>query len=300
MSKCLLEEGICTNQEDALSLATTKFQDCIKDGINIASFREYFEEEGLDITDMLPDESDYDYNLSNLLNDKQTIKVIFKSKLTCFALAGLSLVNLYWSIKQFKEIHLNFKEKIEKIKSYKSRLKKIKTNFEDHTKELIIFDNDDYNKFINNVKKVRDNVQNDKNMLEVLINDLQTEIKSSSTQRNIEIAGLIGSVALTCAGGVGALVTKGIPQIVYGFSTLGNLCCTGMHSINLDDCLNYIRDLEKILKQAKDLNNAIIKFIDELILKLEKKKLEFPDFYKNVKEIRKIQNKQKLNFKNQK
>lgn len=147
---------------------------------------------------------------------------------------------------------------------------------------------------------MRDNVQNDKNMLEDLINDLQTEIKIASTQRNKEIAGLIGSVALTAAGGVGALVTKGIPQVVYSFSTLGNLCCSGMHYINLADCENYIKDLKEILKEAKDLNNAIIEFIDELTLKLEKKKLEFPDFYKSVQEIRKKQNKQILNFKNQK
>ena len=231
LAKHFLNDGICTNREEALTMAKQEIQSCKENNTSFVN---------INLGEEYDDEYEYEYDVSKLVDFKKSTKVFFKNNITCFAVAGLSLINLYWSVKEFREIHLDFEQKIAGLKKYRSRLAEINKNFENHTSELKILDDDDYALFINNIKKVRCNVLEDKKMLELLIKDLQTEIEKASNKRNMEIAGLIGSVALTAAGGVGTLVTKGLQSAVYGLSTLGNICCVGMHSINLTDYLSYI------------------------------------------------------------
>lgn len=298
LAKCLTKDGICDTFEEAMKMAAEEIQNCQKNCTNMACFkcREKVEDSSL-FSRVFGGKEEYEestkeYDISKFLDKKKITKEIFKNKLTYLTLAAVSLVNLYWSIKQFKEIHSD----LEKLKYYKNELKKIKKKFEEHTEKLIIIDDDDSFNFIDNLKKVKDNIQTDKDDLKELINKIQNEINNSSNKRNWEIAGVIGSLAMTTVGGVGVFVTKGIEKAVYGASSIGNLFSAGLHVCNSVEISNYIGGLEKILKEAKVLNNSIVKCIDDLTIKLKEKKLEYPDFYKKVEEIRGFQDKQRKPF----
>lgn len=172
-------------------------------------------------------------------------------------------------------------------------IKKYKKKFEEHTKEIEIFDNENYNKFINNIKTVRDNIQEDQKKLEQLIKDIENEIEQASKKKNLEIAGVVGSLALTAIIGFGSVLTGGLTSAAYVVSSLFNLASGGFHTSNLIGLLKYISDLRKILKEANELNEQIKGCIDKLISKLNEKKFEYPDFHKEFKKIREIQNKKK-------
>ena len=289
LAKELIKCNFCDNNlEEVIDMVTEKYMDCKKCCKNIISFAE---DQGLDFDeDDIDSDSDLEYNLSDLLNNKQTIKVIFKNQFVCIALVAVSFANLYWSIKGFKNYYYEIEEK---IGSYNSELKRIKKNFEEHTKELEIFDNENYNKFINNIKTVRDNIQQDQIKLEQLIKDIENEIEQASKKRNLEIAGVVGSIALTAITGVGSVVTGGLTSAAYGVSSLFNLVSGGLHTSNLIKLLKYISDLRKILKEANELDEQIKGCIDKLISKLNEKKLEYPDFHKEFIKIRTIQNMKK-------
>ena len=296
IAKSLIRCNFCDNNlEEVIDMVTSEYMDCKKCCRNVISF---VKDECFDLYENInfnENIEDLQYDLSDLLNNKQIIKVFFKNQFVCLALTAVSFANLYWSIKEFKNYYYEIEEK---IGSYDSRLKSVKKKFEDHTKELEIFDSENYHKFINNIKTVRDNIQQDQKELEDLIKDIENEIEQASKKRNLEIAGVVGSIALTAITGVGSVVTGGLTSASYGISSLLNFVSGGFHTKNLIKLLKYISDLRKILKEANELNEKIIGCIDKLISKLNEKKLEYPEFHKEFKIIREIQNKKKVNNSN--
>lgn len=217
-------------------------------------------------------------------NSKNTIEnIVSLTKIACesgipaFAYLALSLVNLAWSICEFKETS----KEIDKIGVYKERLERIKKSFENNSDPKLDY-KDDISSANEKIRKAIDAVRKDFDDLIELISDIEASIKKIKQQEKkawistaISITGFIGGVAVVLTGGasIGLACTYGVGVVAHAVSG----------AINIEDIVkacNGIEQLKEVLKEAIEQRKIMEEKLNELLSKEkmlhnECKKLKF-------------------------
>ena len=217
-------------------------------------------------------------------NSKNTIenilslaKIACESGISAFAYLALSLVNLAWSICEFKETS----KEIDKIGVYKERLERIKKSFENNSDPKLDY-KDDISSANEKIRKAIDAVRKDFDDLIELISDIEASIKKIKQQEKkawistaISITGFIGGVAVVLTGGasIGLACTYGVGVVAHAASG----------AINIRDIVKAcdgIEQLKEVLKEAIEQRKIMEEKLNELLSKEkmlhnECKKLKF-------------------------
>ena len=205
--------------------------------------------------------------INTLKNNKekygQQLKDCYSSKMSIAMHGFMTLLNVYTTITQYKKI----KSLTDKIPIYRERLKDIYSTFSRHNIELKIIENlrnislREMNIIIDG--KVKD-IKNDKNEILKLIAEITEAINKSQEIKSEEIGNLISSIIQTSLGIIGGIVSGGVISGIYIASSVVNgICCIG-HGININDCIDNINDLNKVLLEAKEKEKEINEKIAEL------------------------------------
>jgi tetratricopeptide (TPR) repeat protein len=202
-------------------------------------------------------------------------KTFFKSKLVCGLHAGLSFINLCWSI---YELNQTYKD-AEIIKKYTKRLDDIIKAFESH-QELIGVIPDDFEKAISHIKYILSLIAEDQRKLSILIEDILKRLEFQNSQKDKSVKGIFASIGLGIFGVAGACLTGGGTAIVYGVSTLSNILSLAIHAKNISESTKYINQYHALLKKAMNEQKRMQKQYEDLVERLmnmineEKDKLE--------------------------
>ena len=221
------------------------------------------------------------------------MECIFQSQITCGLIAAASVINLYYSIKQFYDIS-KITEEISKSKDiYKNKFNEIKERFESHLKEINLYDLDP-SQILNRITYIKNNIEGDKNQLLDLLVQIKRDIaileeKTSSSKKGAIISGIIGTIS-----GIGAIIASGGISAIYTLSTISNLVSLSSHVKSAYDCYALIDELMKIEKDANEEINKIQKAIEQLDSMSKQKECSLPSFYK---EYIKILENQSINLK---
>jgi len=201
------------------------------------------------------------------------MKDCYSSKISIAMHGFMTFLNVYTTITQYKKI----KSLTDKIPIYRKTLEDIYSTFKRHKEELEIIENlrnisiREMNIIIDG--KVKD-IKNDKNEILKLIAEITESIKRCQDIKSEEIGNLISSIVQTSLGIIGGIVSGGVISGIYFASSVVNgICCIG-HGVNINECLDDINDLNKVLLEAKEKE----KEIDEEIERLN-------EFFKENKEI---------------
>jgi len=202
-------------------------------------------------------------------------KTFFKNNYVCGLHAGLSFINLFWSIHELRQ---TFKE-ADKIKGYEKELNTIIMAFKSH-QELIGILPDNFNEATKHIKYILSLIKEDQKNLSNLIQEIIKGIEIQNSQKDKSVYGIFSSLGLFVFGAVGGVVTGGGTAIVYGVSSLANVISLAIHSKNYTESSNYLKQYHELLKRAMDEKSKMEKQYDELVSKLmemvdkEKEKLE--------------------------
>jgi len=226
----------------------------------------------------------------------EKVKCVFKSQITCGLVAAASLLNLILSIKQFNDAQ-KLIEQISKSKnSYELDLKRIKTNFKNHLKELNLNGLNVY-QFIDRINYFRDIIEKDKIELEYLLLKIKTDIERLKYKKNESIKGAVFSGFLAAFAGIGAVITSGGISAIYSLSAFGNLVPLATSVNTAHDCAVLIDELIKIQKETENEIKEIQKAIDNLNLKIKQKNCSLPTFYQEFNQVLEKQSEQfKINY----
>lgn len=209
------------------------------------------------------------------LGTLKKFKTFFKNNYVWGIHAGLSFINLFWSIHELRQ---TFKE-ADKIKGYETKLNNIIMAFKSH-QELIGILPDNFNEATKHIKYILSLIKEDQKNLSDLIQEIIKRIEIQNSQKDKSVKGIFSSLGLLVFGVVGGVVTGGGTAIIYGVSSLANVISLAVNSKNYTESSNYLKQYHELLKKAMDEKSKMEKQYDELVAKLmemvdkEKEKLE--------------------------
>ena len=209
----------------------------------------------------------------NLVKYKDTIKECYSSKISIAMHGFMTLLNVYSTITQYYKI----KSYTDDIPIYKDRLKETYSTFIRHKEEISIILNlqnisiREMNIIIDG--KVKD-IQNDKNEIIKLIAEITESINRCKEIKSEETGNLVSSIIQTCFGIIGGIATGGVTAGIYYTSSVINALSSIGHGVNINNCIDTINDLNKVLLEAKEKEKEIDKEIERL-----------KEFFKENKEI---------------
>ena len=209
------------------------------------------------------------------LGPLKKLKTFFKNDYVNGLHAGLSFINLFWSIHELRQ---TFKE-ADKIKGYEKELNTIIMAFKSH-QELIGILPDNFDEATKHIKYILSLIKEDQTNLSNLIQEIIKRIEIQNSQKDKSVKGIFSSLGLLVFGAVGGIVTGGGTAIVYGVSSLANVISLAVNSKNYTESSNYLKQYHELLKRAMDEKSKMEKQYDELVAKLmemvdkEKEKLE--------------------------
>lgn len=111
---------------------------------------------------------------SETLSFKQQLSTIFNSNIFTGIVVIASAINLIISIKEYNDVSKLTKEISDK--KYSKQIENIKEQFNKHINELNLRDGD-YNQIIENINKVKKNIEDDKKNLAKIIIEINKDIK---------------------------------------------------------------------------------------------------------------------------
>jgi len=226
----------------------------------------------------------------------EKVKCVFKSQITCGLVAAASLLNLILSIKQFNDAQKLIEQIAKSKNSYELDLKRIKTNFKNHLKELNLNGLNVY-QFIDRINYIRDIIEKDKIELEYLLLKIKTDIERLKYKKNESIKGAVFSGFLAAFAGIGAVITSGGISAIYSLSAFGNLVPLATSVNTAHDYAVLIDELIKIQKETENELKEIQKAIDNLNLKIKQKNCSLPTFYQEFNQVLEKQSEQfKINY----
>lgn len=200
------------------------------------------------------------------------------------------------SIKQFNDAQKLIEQIAKSKNSYELDLKRIKTNFKNHLKELNLNGLNVY-QFIDRINYIRDIIEKDKIELEYLLLKIKTDIERLKYKKNESIKGAVFSGFLAAFAGIGAVITSGGISAIYSLSAFGNLVPLATSVNTAHDCAVLIDELIKIQKETENELKEIQKAIDNLNLKIKQKNCSLPTFYQEFNQVLEKQSEQfKINY----
>ena len=269
----------CTNHNYTKSEALDLANKCVNDVENNGICGKYdflFKDQsgGNDVLNINADKG----KLNNLEPLKKA-KTFFKSKLVWGIHAGLSFINLFWSIYELRQTY----KEADMIRTYGKRLDEIINTFKSHQMELGVL-SDNFYEAAKRIKYVLSLIREDQKNLSDLIKEIIKRIEFQDSQKDKSVKGIISSIGLGIFGLAGGIVTSGltniVPVIAYGVSSLANIISLAIHAQNLSESSKYLKQYNALLKKSMEERSKMEKYYDELVEKLiemvgkEKDKLE--------------------------
>lgn len=229
---------------------------------------------------------------SDTLSIGKKISAFFKSKMVCGLTALASFINLGFSAYEFYAIS-NLTETIAG-KEYQKRFDEIKQQFKDHLNELDLTDN------CYGIKAkliyVKNNIENDKEKLVKLIEEIKADIKLLERHKKNSFISLALSALLGGGSILGGILASGGTSLIYSLSTVFNLISGGININNISICNRSIEELEAIKKQAEEEEKIMQEEIKKLDLKLKQKEFKFATYYEDCDNIYQKQKRKMDNY----
>jgi len=221
-------------------------------------------------------------DLDNTLDLKDKIDSLLKDDLNSWGILALSFINLGWSIYNLNEINKEFG----KLKIYDEKLESIRNNFYDHKQKLQDLP-DTLNEARAYINEILSDIRDDQVKLD---EHIQIIYKRKKKQESIQNQSKIGMIIS------GILGVLGIGKAIYAAGGILNILSIGSnvvsgvaHLENYAKSKDIVIKLEQRLNKAIQLNNEINKFIDQLVMELEKRKKKeiskFFEFEESEKEL---------------
>jgi len=216
---------------------------------------------------------------NNASKYKEMAKIGFNSKFALVSYGIFSVYRLYSSLSSYHEI----KNAMNKIKGFEKAVDELAKNFNKH-KELIYNDlNSAKSMDIQNLNTTINNclvlVNTDKQMITNLIREINSCLEENKNSKNKEVINLIGSIVQTGVGIAGAFLTGGLTCALYIGGALLNGTTVVLNGINIDNLKINIKELERILTKAKDLDKKIDKELGNITTILNENKEATPTYY---------------------
>lgn len=185
---------------------------------------------------------------------------------------AFSLLNLNYSI-----MHLNHTLEYEtsRYKCHLQEFENIRKSFNKHKEEVKLI-TDDIDESANMMKELRKKFEEDRIKINELIDNINNDLNGVKSEQNKNIGRLIASIAGTVGGILATALTKGDNQGEYLAASGDNFLALIATSKDIDETRKIIKDYNKFLKDAEDLQ----KDINAEITKLENKFNELKGAYK--------------------
>ena len=204
------------------------------------------------------------------LGFKDKADIVLRNKMIKHAFLGISIMNLSYGILHLAQTFLDYdKLKVE----LRDRLDKIKKSFDQHKSQVRLIPNnpDDAAEYI---KKLNADFNKDLEEVQKLIEDIQNAINHVKTERNKTIFQIFGSF-FVAAGGIGAaILTKDTSdKIEYATSSIFDVLTSIMNAGDIVKAGKAIKEFEDMQKEAKKLREEIEKEIEDLRKKFDDLKI---------------------------
>ena len=203
---------------------------------------------------------------------KSLTKKFLKSPFVAYVHAGLSLVNLGWSIYEFVYTVKEFN----KIGDYEKELKTIKDLFNSHC-NFNISTIDDIKTVSKKIIEVKSQIEADFNKLKELISKIEASIEFFKNQQKKAGISTAISVLGVASGIVGAVLTGGASVAIYAASTVMNGVSTGFNIADIVTAEVGIGKLKKLLNEANKERDEMQKLIDGLVYTAQKLDSEYKE-----------------------
>lgn len=198
------------------------------------------------ISKLLTDIKDYYHNIDPLNVMTETI---------------LQFLNLCNNIKSFYDNLLDYKYKKTK---FTEKLEQIHTNFENHRKEIKNLDLNFMYRAQNQIIRIGEEMNQDKNDILDLIEEIRQEINKQKKFRILNGVSLASNIFNFFSSIIGMAATSGGLYLLYGASATVNFFGVTSNSKNIKKNNSILADLSLILKKANAQYNEIKSEIEKL------------------------------------
>ena len=191
--------------------------------------------------------------------------------------SAMSFVGLFYSVKNYRDT----KKELAKVKEYETKIEIIEQNFKEHAKRIKdLSENDNLNiygfnlELENCVKLIRE----DKEKIFNLILEIKACIDEKNSQKKDLALNMVGNGVKTALGITFAVTGGGVSSAINGIGAIANGFSIIMDAINLDQLNDMIKNLEKILKRAKEVERKIDSQLKILKQKIKENVESAPSF----------------------
>ncbi len=216
---------------------------------------------------------------NNASKYKEMAKIGFNSKFALVSYGISSVYKLYSALSSYDEI----KNTMKKIEGFENAVDELEKNFNKHT-ELIKKNLSSVQS--RDIQNLNDTIQNclllvnaDKQLITNLIREINSCLEENKNSKKKEVINLIGSIVQTGVGIAGAFLTGGLTCALYIGGALLNGTTVVLNGINIDNLKINIKELERILKKAQDLDTKIDEELNNIKTILNENKESTPKFY---------------------
>lgn len=216
---------------------------------------------------------------NNASKYKEMAKIGFNSKFALVSYGIFSVYKLYSSLNSYYEI----KNTMKKIKGFEKAVEELEKNFNNHKQLIDDRLSSDISRDIQNLNDTIEDclvlVNADKQLITNLIREINSCLEENKNSKKKEVINLIGSIIQTGVGIAGAILTGGFTCALYIGGALLNGTSVALNGINIDNLKTNIKDLERILKRAEDLNVKIDEELKKIKTILNENKEATPTYY---------------------
>lgn len=216
---------------------------------------------------------------SNASKYKELAKIGFESKLALISYGIATLGKIYSSISEYYQI----KEIMNKIEGFDKAIDEIEKLFREHQKLIkeklesnISKDIDSLNETLTSCAGL---INTDKSSIKNLIREINICLKENEKRKGETIVSLIGSIVRTGIGIGGAILTGGFACALYIGGALLNGTSIILDGVNIDNLADNIKELERVMLRAKNLENEIDDELKKLENILNENKEAAPSFF---------------------
>ena len=210
---------------------------------------------------------------------KELAKIGFESKFALVTYGIASVYKFYSSYTNYKEI----KNTMKKIQGFEAAIDALEKEFQSHKALIEMRLNSNVSRDIQSLNDTIEScivlINADKKSITNLIREINKCLEESKEAKKKEILSLVGSVIQTGVGIAGAILTGGLTCVLYIGGTLLNGTSVVLNGINIDNLKTNIKELNRILLKAKNLEKEIDEEMDKIKIIIKENNDASPTFF---------------------
>lgn len=210
---------------------------------------------------------------------KELAKIGFESK---FALVSYGIASVYKFFSSYTN-YIEIKNTMKKIQGFETAIDQLEKNFQNHKTLIEMRLNSNVSRDIQSLNDTIEScivlINADKTLVTNLIREINTCLEESKKAKKKETLNLIGSIVQTGVGIAGAILTGGATCVLYIGGALLNGGSIVLNGINIDNLKTNIKELNRILQKAKNLEKEIDEEIGKITIILKENKDASPTFF---------------------